>query len=110
MSADASRGKRKKGGKGDSSQAKTTSLSTISLSSATDRKLITQAAVKRSLTAGTFVDTKFYAFSRKKKTGVVDKPMALYANSMVLRMSSKYFEGRKLDFVTDYSTDIHIFH
>lgn len=66
-------------------------LSTISLSPATDRKLITQAAVKLSLTEGAFVDTKFYAFSRKTSSGMVDKPVALYANSAVLKVSSKYF-------------------
>ena len=63
---------------------------------APERKTITQAAVKASLRAGAFVDIKFYAFSRRQASGVVDKPQALYANSAILRASSKYFEGCKI--------------
>lgn len=61
----------------------------------TDKKLITQAAVKVSLTGGAFIDTKFYAYSRKRSSGVVDTPQAVYASSAILKATSKYFDGCK---------------
>ncbi|KAJ3558090.1 hypothetical protein NM688_g1119 [Phlebia brevispora] len=84
--------KRENGGKGGVSRPSIDHLSLTSLAPTTDRKLVSQAAMRESLTGGTFVDTKFYAFSRKS-SGVVDKPMAVYANSALLRHASKYFEG-----------------
>ncbi|KAJ3558091.1 hypothetical protein NM688_g1118 [Phlebia brevispora] len=79
------------GGKGGFSRPLTNHLPLTWLAPTTDRKLVSQAAIKESLTGGTFLDTKFYAFSRKR-AGVVDKPMAIYANSAVLRHASKYFD------------------
>ena len=60
-----------------------------------DKKTVMQSAVKFSLTAGVFIDTKFYAYSRKHQDGVVDQPRPLYANSAILKASSRYFEGCK---------------
>jgi len=41
-------------------------------------------ALKASVTSGTFVDTKFYVFSRREVSGRVGSPRALYCNSRVL--------------------------
>lgn len=41
------------------------------------------------------VDNKFYAYSRRNAKGKVDKPLPVYANSAILRVSAKYFEGCK---------------
>ena len=83
--------KRGRGAKGGSVHTGPFSVTSVPWSA--DRKLITQAAVKQSLVEGAFVDTKFYVFSRRRSSGVVDKPMALYTNSAILTVSSKYFEG-----------------
>ena len=37
-----------------------------------------------SVTSGTFVDTKFYVFSRREASGRVGSPRALYCNSRIL--------------------------
>ena len=98
------RKKRGKGDKGGSSAKKgrpsvTSAPPSANRSSITsvpwsaDRKHITQAAVKQSLLGGEFIDTKFYAFSRRSVAGVVDTPKPVFANSAVLKVSSKYFEG-----------------
>jgi hypothetical protein len=65
------------------------------IGTSTDKKEIMQAVLKMSLTGGSFLDTKFYAFSRKRSTGIVDEPRPVYANSALLRASSKYFDGCK---------------
>ncbi|KAH8101857.1 hypothetical protein BXZ70DRAFT_81018 [Cristinia sonorae] len=52
-----------------------------------------QTAVKMSLTSGTFIDTKLYAFSRRTSTGRVDTPVPIFANSSILRAASPYFEA-----------------
>ena len=41
-------------------------------------------ALSDSITSGTFVDTKFYVFSRREASGCVGSPRALYCNSRVL--------------------------
>jgi hypothetical protein len=41
-------------------------------------------ALTDSISSGTFVDTKFYAFSRREATGRVGSPRALYCNSRIL--------------------------
>ncbi|THH23050.1 hypothetical protein EUX98_g8130 [Antrodiella citrinella] len=58
-----------------------------------EQKHYLQTAFKTALTGGVFIDTKFYAFSRRRSSGVVDKPLAVYANSSILRAASPYFEG-----------------
>ncbi len=60
-----------------------------------EREKFLEAAYKASLTGGVFFDTKFYVFSRRRNSGVVDTPRAVYANSAILRRSSQYFIGRK---------------
>ena len=42
-------------------------------------------ALNDSVTSGTFIDTKFYVFSRKEASGRVGSPRALYCNSRVLK-------------------------
>ncbi|KAI0088866.1 hypothetical protein BDY19DRAFT_906358 [Irpex rosettiformis] len=55
---------------------------------------IVQVALKHSLAIGSFVDTKLYAFSRRRDgTGIVDRPLPVYANSAMLRVHSSYFDG-----------------
>lgn len=50
-------------------------------------------ACKLSLTSGSFIDTKFYAYSGRSAAGKVYKPKAIYANSYILRAKSpNYFE------------------
>jgi hypothetical protein len=41
-------------------------------------------ALSDSITSGTFVDAKFYVFSRREASGSVGSPRALYCNSRVL--------------------------
>ncbi|KAI0826417.1 hypothetical protein BC629DRAFT_78835 [Irpex lacteus] len=52
-----------------------------------------QVALKHSLSAGFFIDTKIYAFSRRRLDGTVDKPRPIYANSALLRANSFYFDS-----------------
>lgn len=50
-------------------------------------------AAKLSLTNGSFIDTKFFAYSRRNQSGVVYAPKAVYANSYMLRVKApEYFE------------------
>jgi len=53
-----------------------------------------QAALNDSIASGRFIDTKFYVFSRRDKSGRVGTPKALFANSRVLT-TVPYFETRK---------------
>ncbi|EIN11190.1 hypothetical protein PUNSTDRAFT_131368 [Punctularia strigosozonata HHB-11173 SS5] len=46
--------------------------------------------LKNSLRSDTFIDTKYYCFSRRLGNGTVDKPMALFANSHLCSQSSTY--------------------
>ncbi|KAJ3486470.1 hypothetical protein NLI96_g4230 [Meripilus lineatus] len=56
-----------------------------------NRECYLKAAYKASLSEGTFFDTKFYVFSRRRSSGSVDTPKAVFANSAILRASSQYF-------------------
>lgn len=58
-----------------------------------------RVALKHSLSAGFFVDTKIYAFSRRRLDGTVDKPSPIYANSALLRANSSYFDSCKYSMV-----------
>lgn len=58
-----------------------------------DKKGLLQVALRKAVTGGSFIDTKFYAFSRRRSTGVVDDPLPVYANSEILRAASTYFDG-----------------
>ena len=42
-------------------------------------------ALDDSITSGTFVDTKFYVFSRREPSGCIGSQRALYCNSRVLK-------------------------
>jgi len=53
-----------------------------------------QAALNDSITSGRFIDTKFYVFSRRDKSGRVGTPKILFANNRVLT-TVPYFETRK---------------
>ncbi|THH31013.1 hypothetical protein EUX98_g3192 [Antrodiella citrinella] len=46
-----------------------------------------------SLTGGTFIDTKFFVFSRRQASGEVGNPLALFANSSLLRAASPHFNA-----------------
>jgi len=52
-----------------------------------------RTALNWALTEGVFIDTKFYVFSRRQRSGRVDKPVPIYDNSAMLRASSSYFDG-----------------
>lgn len=53
-------------------------------------------ACKLSMSSGSFVDTKFYAYSKRSPSGTVHKPQSIYANSFLLRAKApQYFEPRK---------------
>lgn len=58
--------------------------------------VLMQLASKISLDSGNFVDTKFYAYSRRSKSGGIYSPKAIYANSWILRAKApQYFENRE---------------
>ena len=61
-----------------------------------DKATAVQSAVKLSLTNGAFIDTKLWAYSRRRPDGVVDRPRPLYANTAILKASSRIFEACKL--------------
>lgn len=64
-----------------------------------EQKHLLQTAFKLALTGGTFIDTKFYAFSRRRSSGLIDKPLPLFANSSILRAACPYFEGREYSYL-----------
>lgn len=64
------------------------SSSTMSLPQALEEALF------ESLSAGTFADVKFYAFSQRTTSGRVRRPKSLYANSHVLQ-TVPYFRSRE---------------
>ncbi|KAI0088865.1 hypothetical protein BDY19DRAFT_152585 [Irpex rosettiformis] len=68
-----------------------------------------QVALQHSLMTGHFNDTKIWAFSRRhRSSGVIDKPLALYVNSTVLRANSEYFDGFfKVGFTEAEVTSLH---
>ena len=55
-----------------------------------------RVAFKRAMISGNFLDTKFYAYSRRKSSGTVYAPKAVHANSYILRAKEpQYFEPRE---------------
>lgn len=56
-----------------------------------------EEALFDSLSTGTFVDVKFYAFSQRTMSGRVRYPKPLYANSHILQ-TVPYFRSRKTSF------------
>ncbi|EMD33601.1 hypothetical protein CERSUDRAFT_98164 [Gelatoporia subvermispora B] len=63
------------------------------LPSIANKLQVIQAAHNHLITAGIFVDTKIYCFSRRWSSGKVDRPRPLYANSIALRHASQYFQA-----------------
>ena len=51
-------------------------------------------ALEESITSGTFIDTKFYVFSRRDSSGRIGSPRPLYCNSRVLN-TVPYFSSRE---------------
>jgi len=68
-------------------------FSSPTIPSHVEQKHQLQAAIKMSLTGGTFIDTKLYAFSVKRSSGKVSSPLPIFANSSLLRIASPYFEA-----------------
>lgn len=88
------------GKKGSSAKA-STKPSVLSIPADIDKDPVAlmQLASKLSLDSGNFVDTKFYAFSRRNASGAIYAPKAIYANSWMLRAKSpQYFENRMSHF------------
>ncbi|OCH92463.1 hypothetical protein OBBRIDRAFT_791207 [Obba rivulosa] len=99
-SADGPKGPgKKKKGKGPATISETPSPSTLevllppTLPLNASKPQVLQAALNMSLTGGQFIDTKFYCFSRRNTSGAVDKPLAVYANSLALKRATPYFEN-----------------
>jgi hypothetical protein len=58
---------------------------------------VMQLACKLSLDGGTFIDSKFYAFSRRSEAGTIYAPKPVYANSWMLRAKvPDYFDNCKV--------------
>ncbi len=58
----------------------------------------TQSALEHSITAGIFIDTRFYLFSRRTRDGArVSCPLPVYANSQVLVEATEYFKTCRHD-------------
>lgn len=61
-----------------------------------DPEELMRVAFKRAMISGNFLDTKFYAYSRRKSSGTVYAPKAVHANSYILRAKEpQYFEPRE---------------
>ena len=50
-----------------------------------------------SATDGTFSNSVFYAYTRRRASGIVDRPQAIFANEALLRRTSEYFEASTLN-------------
>ncbi|KAF9642810.1 hypothetical protein BDM02DRAFT_3273313 [Thelephora ganbajun] len=73
-------------------------------------------ALNDSIVSGTFIDTKFYVFSRRETSGRVGSPRALYCNSRVLNtvpyffaqvFSDAFSEGQMRDIDGGFPSDSH---
>ncbi|OBZ67212.1 hypothetical protein A0H81_12855 [Grifola frondosa] len=56
------------------------------------RQQISQCAFNSSIVDRSFEDTKFFVFSRRSASGVIDTPRPLFANSLLMRKASSHFE------------------
>ena len=65
--------------------------STHPMSSAS-RDQIQRAMMLASIAGQSFEDVKFFAFSRRNRTGRIDTPLPLLANSALIRKASPHFE------------------
>ena len=59
-----------------------------------DQPQVLLDALNDSIISGTFVDTKFYVFSRRDSSGRVGAPRALYCNSRVMN-TVPYISSRR---------------
>lgn len=59
------------------------------------RETLFQAALLASAGGTPFEDVKFFAFSRRRKGGIIDQPLPLLANSTCIRKASSHFSYRK---------------
>ncbi|TFK54297.1 hypothetical protein OE88DRAFT_1806055 [Heliocybe sulcata] len=50
-------------------------------------------SLSRSITSGSFMDTRFFAYSRRQRSGRVDWPRPVYASSTLLKENSPYFQA-----------------
>ena len=69
-------------------------VATNTMSSFTPNQRL-RVALNSSLMNGIFYDTKFLAFSCRKTSGVVGRPLGIYANSAILKSQSTYFVHRE---------------
>lgn len=53
-----------------------------------------QDALAESISGTPFLDTTFYAFSRRLPSGTIDTPKPILSNSAILKASSPYFRAR----------------
>ncbi|KAI0373381.1 hypothetical protein BV20DRAFT_1118983 [Pilatotrama ljubarskyi] len=53
----------------------------------------TRSALEYSLTSGVFVDCQFYLYSCRGSDGTAHTPLAIYANSDVLKQTTEHFES-----------------
>ncbi|KAI1796418.1 hypothetical protein LXA43DRAFT_879681 [Ganoderma leucocontextum] len=59
---------------------------------AATREEVSQYTMLASIEGGTFEDVKFYAFSRRARSGRVDTPRVLFGNSALIRKASSHFD------------------
>jgi hypothetical protein len=62
-------------------------------------------ALTDSISSGTFIDTKFFAFSRREVTRRVGSPRALYCNSRILNTVSYFFTGGQQHLPRNYTSN-----
>ena len=62
-------------------------------------------ALTDSVSSGTFIDTKFFAFSRREVPGRVGSPRALYCNSRILNTVSHFSTGGQQHPPRRYASD-----
>lgn len=90
--------KRKTGKKkGKASALGSTPLATPALTEIplATRETLFQTALLASAGGTPFEDVKFFAFSRRRKGGIIDQPLPLLANSTCIRKASSHFRYRK---------------
>ena len=62
-------------------------------------------ALDDSITSGTFVDTKFYVFSRREASGCIGSPRTLYCNSRVLNTVPHFSSRGYREFPRHYTSN-----
>ena len=62
-----------------------------SIMSPADKKMGAAMMMIAAMHTGVVIDTKIFAFSRRRSVGGVDNPMAIYANSSLLMAGAPHF-------------------